>query len=176
MQYTTWLFALPALMVASATAHAQSQTQDTQIQLGVADLTLGMPQAEALRRLALIYDLNYAAGSPGAWIVLRKDPRTVVGNVSFRNERLVFVNKGWAPAFAENQTARAVSQALHDAVQAVAGQGRECRVSAETLDSAPGLQPLYRTTVHCGRRRLNVTASQDPRMLVDVSETLTSDP
>ena len=81
MTRTARLFPLLFLTFAMP-LQAQEQESDDRIQLGGIELTLGMPQEEALQKLASVYTVNY---DPRAgWSVMRRGgpPFFAVGNIS----------------------------------------------------------------------------------------------
>ena len=97
MTRTARLFPLLFLTFAMP-LQAQEQESDDRIQIGGIELTLGMPQGEALEKLASVYDVNY---DPRAgWSVMRRGgpPFSMVGNISFTNNRLAFASASWWPS------------------------------------------------------------------------------
>ena len=156
---------LPLLFLTFAMPlQAQEQESDDRIQLGGIELTLGMPQEEALQKLASVYDLNYRNPRAG-WLVQRRGgpPFDVVGSVGFTDNRLTFANAVWGP---NNQTAQDLATALSDAVRAVAPSVRMCAVSVELITGGTA------TTIQCGRHEIQVFSSTDSKFAVSVNETL----
>src|SRR3989442_110685 len=131
------LLASLTLTVALATPRAQPQSQDDlHIQLAGIDLTLGMRQDDALRKLSAVYAVSYDEAYK-QWTVSEKDRSSYrqIGAVSFRTDRLVVVHKEWFNIY--DTTATAHAMATSNAVQAVAGQARACTVSVEAEKKPP---------------------------------------
>lgn len=151
--------------------HQQAQPTDTNqaIQLEGVQLSLGMPQEDVLRKLAVVCDVNHVADVAGNWSVTRRGvprSRRDVGIVVFGGGKLSFVSKNWGPEF-DNQTARAVSMSLHNAVEAVVGEGaRPCNVSVETAGKG------HKTVISCGPHRIEVFAPSDSEYTATVREVL----
>jgi hypothetical protein len=162
----TGLF-LAVALAATSNSFAQFPDPDSQIQLGGIQLQFGMTQEDALRKLAVVYNVKYLDNSPGNWAVTSRSgpPYRLVGTVVFGNEKLVAVDKSWGP---DNQTARGLAAALSDALRATADAGRACTVSVEAI--AVGSQ----TTIECGTHRIVVLAPQDANYSVGVSEIIRS--
>ncbi len=80
----------------------------------------------------------------------------------------MFVNKSWGPDF-DNQTASALGAAWHDAVEAVAGQGRTCTASVKTIPNGS------QTSLDCGAHRLQLFSSDDSSYMTHVTESLGAD-
>ena len=163
MTKTARLFLLLFLTFAMP-LQAQEPESDDRIQLGGIELTLGIPQEEALQKLASVYDLNYINPRAG-WFVQRRGgpPFDVVGVVGFTDNRLTFANAVWGP---NNQTAQALATALSDAVRSVAPLVRMCAVSVEPITGGTA------TTIQCGRHEIQVSSSTDSKFAVSVNETL----
>ena len=162
MTKTARLFLLLFLTFAMP-LQAQEPESDDRIQLGGIELTLGIPQEEALRKLASVYDLNYINPRAGWFVQRRGAPFDVVGVVGFTDNRLTFANAVWGP---NNQTARALATALSDAVRSVAPLVRMCAVSVEPITGGTA------TTIQCGRHEIQVSSSTDSKFFVSVNETL----
>jgi hypothetical protein len=113
-----------------------------------------MTQEEALRKLAIVYDVRAIDNAPGHWNVLRKGgpPYRSIGIVAFRAGRLIFASKSWGPA-QDNPTADALASALHDAVESLSTAGHStCELSVMTQIEGSV------TVFACGRHRLSVFA------------------
>lgn len=159
------------LIAWTASARAQIPVDDLRIQLGGIPLELGMSQQDVLRRLAVVYDVKHQDNLAGTWTVTRKGerPYQLIGNVSFREDKLVVVSKQWGSPL-DDQTAKGLATALAQAVESITGRGRACTVSMDS--QVFGSMLGSRTVIQCGRHRLNVVAPQDPTWAASVVEYL----
>ena len=151
------------VLVAVPTAHTQDP--DDTILLGGIQLELGMSQADALRKLEVVYTLTHLDFSPGNWAVIRRDgpPYDLMGNVIFKAEKLTAVNKHWGAD--GDETAGAFARALREAMDSVTRGGvRNCMISTAAASDSDG----WRTTIECGRHRLWLLAP-GPRSKVAAS-------
>ena len=164
MTRTARLFPLLFLTFAMP-LQAQEQESDDRIQIGGIELTLGMPQEEALEKLASVYDVNYDPRV--GWSVMRRGgpPFSMIGNISFTNNRLAFASASWWPR-PDNQTAKDLATTLNDAIRAVAPSVRMCAVSVEPITGGTA------TTIQCGRHEIFLFSPTDPSFGVSVNETL----
>jgi hypothetical protein len=177
----TIVLATTLFMIATtaATVGAQRATVDNRIQIGGINLILGTAQADVLRNLSAAYRVVYDAAY-SRWDISEKstDASRLLGSVSFRAERLVWVSKEWHDIRDDSASGHALS--LANAIQAVSGEnGRSCNVRSERekeLASAVVAPPsgiLSRVSIiACGRHRIEITSSSDSRVVTSVREIL----
>ena len=138
--------ALAILLLALAVGSGVHGQAADSIVLGSVPLQLGMGQDEVLASLGFVYSLEF---SGFAWYVTEREYGDV-GNVAFRDRRLVRVNKHWSPP---DPSAAQLAQAFSDAIRSVmSGDSETCQVETPYA----GGTGLVRIT--CGEREVSVWA------------------
>jgi hypothetical protein len=144
-------------------AMGQQPAPDTVLQIAGLEVWLGMPQDQALQRLSSAYDVRHADGMPGNWMIFRKGgyPRDLLGDVTFKDNRLSFAAKTWADS---NVDSKNFAAAAYRALAALAmSAGRPC--SIEFVE-----RPVAVADVKCGRKTVRVVSPSDPKIAASVAE------
>jgi len=158
------------LIASSDVAFSATPKSDLVIDVGGIQLELGMPQDDALARLATLYDLRHQDSAPGNWTVVRRGGPSYdfLGSLSFQDGKLAFVTRSWDSL--HDQTTNDLALALHRALKSLpAGQARTCIIST----SVTGI--VVDTTLQCGRRKFSILASTDGSTTASINETISLD-
>ena len=155
------------LLALAAGSEVRGQVTDSEIVLGGIMLQLGMSQNETLAALGPVYDLKDIDGTN--WLVSGRGSSSLgdVGDVAFRDRRLVLVNKDWSP---RSPSANQLVGALYDALQSVGGgDWQTCRVHSGRPHGGPATD-LRVIQIVCSGHDITVSGGGD--FASEVSESI----
>lgn len=166
MKATTRHAVLAFLLLAPLVGAQTRQGHGLTLDVGGISLQLGMQQDDALKRLMSVYEVRHQDSVAGLWLVYRKGgpPYEVVGNVTFRDQVLMFISRNWA----SDQTANGLALPLHSALQSVSKESPVCNVSMNSAGN------VNFTVFQCGRHRFNVSGSSDRSNEAGISESVSA--
>ena len=128
------------------------------ITLGTTALSIGMPREAVQRALSERYSLKPSSGPVAKTgpveSMLVWDGKTPIGNVAFREGRLLSVFRYWDPS--DQQKGVDYAQKLYAAVSALVADGhRACMLDTAHSDDPQSEQRV--AVVKCGRRSLEIS-------------------
>lgn len=177
LTYLTFGLVLGTQVGRVTTSQRPSAPSAESIDVGGIELRLGMSKAEVLSRIA---DKGYASGT-GDGVNLpileghgKGQASSLLGLVSFENNRLTFINRVWTP---DNDNGPAIARGLYGVFSDAQRQGRTvCTMSTDSRQSPSA--DIKEVSFTCGQSRkvifLQLTHYQE-QDFVSVSETLKSD-
>jgi hypothetical protein len=132
-------------------------------QFASVSITLGMPEAEAVRTLSNEFSVVPVSNSPSLIMIRSKDREDSIGSINIRNGRVVSITSEWTPrvdrtgAFAE-----ALFTLLSRAGSASQGSQHSVACSIDTIDGATaGTDTQLRiATIVCDRQTIRFTISR----------------
>lgn len=164
------------LLILAGAAFARQVASPPEIYLG-GRLTLGMPEADVLKILADLYNLQKApggeAGEFSSWVLMSKTgpPSRSYGNVAFQRGRLASVIKYWGPD--DQRKGLEFGTAVSGVIAGLVREGNaECRLYANTGDD-PGWARKA-AFITCGRKEIAITVTRSSEYgdFASVNETL----
>lgn len=159
MNLRPFLLLLSYLLIAST---GSSQAIQEAIELGATHLTLGMPKDVVVSRLAEAYNVEPASKADNdSWLIWSKGEsrKRLVGNVSFRNGKLVWAVKQWTLS-GQSQGAE-FAKALYGVILEFARHGKKvCAIDAgETQSPKAEIRNVYIT---CGQKYISISIIRTP--------------
>lgn len=176
------------ILTVSAVLFSQAATKFTEskkspypeetLSIGTVELRLGMAQDVVLGRLGGAgYKLSGIAGSDSDWMVSEqtaKFPYQPLGDVSFKNKVLVFINRIWT---LDANTAANIGEGLHSVMSNLSKNGRkQCSLETDMQQSPTAEQKNIVLKCSPGYSYVHIAITYyQGQTLVGVSETLRAD-
>jgi hypothetical protein len=165
------------VLTVSAVLFAQTATRSTPdeaLSIGTVELHLGMAEDVVLGKLAKAgYKVSGVAGTDD-WVVTEqtdKFPFQPLGDVSFKNKTLVFINRNWTP---DADSAANIGEGLYGVMSNLSKNGRkQCSLVTDERQSPTAAQKDILLKCSPGDSYVQIAITyREGRTFVGVSETL----
>ncbi len=155
-------------LIAVTPAHGE----DRSIAFGDIEVRLGMTKSEVIKRLEDRYKMRYQ--DTDSWLVMSKhdSPHEVIGNMGFRNDRLISIVKNWGST--QDDSSYKLAGKLFSVLSALNQEGNTIAKVKTHTQKEPNLA-IYSVVMYFANREVNIVvrSGRAGEKRVSINESIT---